>query len=227
MKYPEDFINKIVCEDCFDVFGSFPNESFDAIVADPPFGIGKEYGNLKEVNNDPINYWKWFHPIYLEFIRMLKPGGFLAIWQTQPYFKYFWTWFGEDIHIYIGAKNFVQLRKTSINYGYDPIIMKYKDGSVPLRPNKPKRNIDFFVANTAKWVLQTNSLARKHPYPRPIDQVTEIISNFVVEGGLVLDPFVGSGTTALACKNTGRNFVGIDISEEYCDLARLRIETGV
>jgi len=61
-------------------------------------------------------------PCINESIRILKPGGFVAVWQAAAYLKYAWKWFGNDIHIYAGCKNFVQLRKTSINYAFDPII---------------------------------------------------------------------------------------------------------
>jgi len=199
---------------------SLEKESVDAVVADPPFGIGFKYEKRESYNN-PEEYWNWLEPIYIECLRILKPGGFIAFWQTQLYFKYFWLWFGEDIHIYCGCKNFVQLKKTPINYAYDPIIIKYKDGT-PLRPNKPKRNLDFYVANTAKFVRQTDNIARRHPCPRPIDQVEELIRNFTLPGGLVLDPFIGSGTTMEACQKLGRSCIGIEINREYCNIVKER-----
>ena len=199
------------------------SKSVDAIVIDPPFGIGFKYQD-KEKNINPKDYWDFLKPIYEECLRVLKNGGFIAIWQTQLYFRYFWDWFGDDIHIYAGCKNFVQLRKTSINYAYDPIIMKYKFAEELLRPLKPKRNVDFYVSNTAKWVTQKESLARKHPCPRPIDQVEQIIDNFVIPNGLVLDCFMGSGTTAIICKKLNRSFIGCDNNQEYVDLANKRLE---
>jgi len=194
--------------------------SVDAVITDPPFGIGFKYGEKKEAHSSPEEYWAWFHEYYFEMQRVVKDGGLIAIWQSQQYLKNAWDWFGGDIHIYIGAKNFVQLRKTAINYGYDPIILQYK-GKPELIPLKPKRTIDFFVANTAKFVTEKNSLAGKHPCPRPIDQVIEIVENFSI--GTVLDPFMGSGTTGVACKLLGRGFIGIEINNDYFELANNRI----
>jgi len=194
--------------------------SVEAVITDPPFGIGFCYGDKKETHSSPEAYWSWFKPYYFEIRRIVKDGGLIAIWQSQKYLQWAWDWFGQDIHIYIGAKNFVQLRKTAINYGYDPIILQYK-GMPELRPLKPKRNIDFYVANTAKFVSDKNSLARKHPCPRPIDQVMQIVENFSC--GTVLDPFMGSGTTGVACKYFDRDFIGIEINKEYFDLSKLRI----
>jgi DNA modification methylase len=206
--------------DCLEVMKTIPDKSIDAVITDPPFGIGFKYNQHKD-QTTPEEYYKWFKPIYGEILRVCKDGGFIAIWQANKNFKHFWEWFGDDIRIYAGAKNFVQLRKTPINYGYDPIIMKYTSWTSPLRPIKPKRNIDFFVANTAKFVTEKSSLAGKHPCPRPIDQVQQIVKNFSL--GTVLDPFMGSGTTGVACKELGRNFIGIEISLEYYKLAERRI----
>lgn len=208
--------------DCLEKMKDIPDGSIDCVVTDPPFGIGFKYGDKKDVANTANEYWKWFNPIYNEIIRVTRKGGFIAIWQAQLYFRYFWNWYGEGIHIYAGCKNFVQLRKTPINYGYDPIVMLYISGAELLRPIKPKRNIDYFVANTASMVSDTKRIERQHPCPRPIDQVTQIVENFSV--GKVLDPFMGSGTTGVVCKNLNRDFIGIEIDETYFKMAEERIK---
>lgn len=216
--------NRIHNGDCLDFLKTLKDKSVDAVITDPPFGIGFKYGKgITDVAKEAIDYWVWFEPIFKEMNRVLKDGGFMAIWQTQLYFPFFWKWFGDDIHIYAGCKNFVQLRKTPINYGYDPVILKYKNGASPLRPNKPKRNIDFFVANTAKFVTEKNSLARKHPCPRPIDQVEQIIENFVIEGGIILDCFAGSGTTGLAAQKLNRRYILVEKELEYIDIINKRL----
>jgi len=70
-----------------------------------------------------------------------------------------------------------------------------------------------------------NSLKRKHPAVFPDKIPHDLIQCFCPENGLVLDPFMGCGTTAVAAKNLGRNFIGFDICQEYCDLARERLAT--
>lgn len=209
--------------DCSEVLKTLETNSVDAFVTDPPYGIGKIYEGKKEKASTPEQYWEWLGPIYNEGMRCLKPGGFFAIWQSCQYMRYFWDWFGNDIRIYCAAKNFTQLRKIPINYGYDPVVMFYKTGAEPLRPEKPRRNIDYFVANTAAMVSDTSRPERQHPYPRPIDQVREIIQNFVVPGGVVLDPFVGSGTTAIACVLEARSCIGIEIEPKYLEIINTRL----
>ena len=154
----------------------------------------------------------------------LPEGAFHAVWQTQLYFPFFWQHFGNQIHIYCAAKNFVQLRKTPINYGYDPVVMFYKDGH-PKRPEKPKRSVDFFVSNTAKLVSNPSRIEKLHSCPRPLDVVIEIMSNFSV--GTVLDPFAGSGTTLIAAKRLGRKSIGIEIEQDYCDVIVQRLRQEV
>ena len=68
-----------------------------------------------------------------------------------------------------------------------------------------------------------NPLKRKHPAVFPDKIPFDLIQCFCPEGGIVLDPFIGSGTTAVMAKNLGRKYIGIDISEEYCKLSEERI----
>lgn len=221
---------RLIEGDCLDVLRDMPDASVDALITDPPFGIGFQYGDQREDTNDPRSYWDWLRPRYEEAVRCVHPGGLVAVWQAQLYFRHFWDWFGDDIHIYCAGKNFVQLRKVPINYGYDPIVMFYKVGALPLCPTKGQggsfRNVDFFVANTAAAVCDPRRLERAHPCPRPLDQAREIVRNFTQPGSRVLDPFVGSGTTGVAALQEGRSFVGIEREAEYVAIARARLEAA-
>lgn len=212
----------ILCGDALTELKKLDGESVDAVVTDPPFGIGFIYDGKAETNSDPDSYWHWLEPRMIEVYRVAKPGALFAVWQTQLYFRRLWDWFG-DIHVYIAAKNFVQIRPTPINYGYDPVVMFYKEGAAPLRPDKPMRSIDYSVGNTARFVSKVTSLERQHPCPRPLDQVFTILENFTLPGGVILDPFAGSGTTGVAAQQTGRKFIGIELNPEYVKLAEKRL----
>ena len=231
MEFPYDFVDKVLCGDSLEVMKQIPSESVPAVVTDPPFGIGfkgeDSHGgkHYNEMGKDPKAYWETFQPFFNEMYRIANYGAFFAIWQSQKYMRYFWDWYGwkEDIHIYAGCKNFVQLSKTPINMGWDPIVMFYKgerNGFTPLRPPKPKRSVDFFVSNTAKYVTEVNSLAKKHPCPRQVDQTTEIISNFVVEKGLVLDPFVGVGLYHWFAKEQRDSLLGLKCPQNIVSYLR-------
>jgi DNA modification methylase len=205
--------------DCQEIIPAL--ESFDALITDPPYGIGFMYESGKEKASTPEAYWQWFKPIYAKCMEKLADGGFWAVWQSGKYHRYLWDWYGDNVRVYIAAKNFVQLRPTAINYAYDPIAIGYK--------GKPRRgcvmrNVDFSVGDTASVVSHPELLQRKHPTPKPLDQVCHLIENFTIEGGLVFDPFMGSGTTGVASCHLGRRFIGIEIEPKYFDIACKRIE---
>jgi site-specific DNA-methyltransferase (adenine-specific) len=202
-----------------------PN-SFDALVTDPPFGIGYKYNDKRESHTEPSAYWLWLQPIYTAALRAVRPGGLIAVWQSTLYMPHLWQWFGQNIHVYIAAKNFVQVRRrTPINYGYDPIVMFYKAGDDPLHPPQVTRNLDFFVANTAAFVSKPQ-LRPEHPCPRPIDQCLEIVENFTRVGARVLDTFAGSGSIGVACAALGRHYVGIERESNYVNVAWERIRNA-
>lgn len=227
---PMDAMPKVElhCGDCLDVLRGMEADSVDAIVTDPPFGIGFNYSGKREVASDPESYWRWLRPIHDEWVRVLRPGGFMAVWNAHKNFRHFWDWFGADIRIYAACKNFVQLRNDPINLnGYDPVVMRYKAGAEPLRPAKQARSVNFFVANTAGIISDKTRIEKGHPCPRPLDQVIAVVENFTLPGGVVLDPFLGSGTTALACLQTGRDIVGIEIDAGYHAITRRRIDAAL
>lgn len=219
--YQDDYVT-LYHGDCRDILPHL--EPLDALITDPPFGIGFMYESGKEQFCNADHYYAWLMPILHICESQLTEGAFCAIWQAQLYFKHYWDYFGTDIHIYCAAKNFVQLRKTAINYGYDPVILYYKKG-IQKRPSKPKRSVDFFVSNTAKLVSDTKRIEKQHPCPRPLDVVLEIIENFST--GSVLDPFAGSGTTLIAAKMLGRKAIGIELEQKYCDVIVKRLRQEV
>lgn len=213
----------VVQGDAAAVLPTLSDGSVDAVITDPPYGIGYDYHGEREVASDAAAYWAWFAPIYAQMMRCLKPGGFMAIWQTQLYMRHFWDWYGDDIHIYCAAKNFVQLRPTPINHAYDPVVMLYKAGGDPLCSRKPPRNVDFYVADTASLVSNPQRPEKAHPTPKPVALMREIVRNFTYASALVLDPFAGSGSTGKACICEDRRFIGIEIRERYVDLATSRM----
>jgi len=74
------------------------------------------------------------------------------------------------------------------------------------------------------WRSQERNNGKQHPTQKPIDLMERIVKTSSKEGGIILDPFMGSGTTAIACINTGRNFIGIEKDPEYFKIAEKRID---
>lgn len=85
---------------------------------------------------------------------------------------------------------------------------------------------DFISQTKSIWSFPTERASRvNHPAPFPVDLPRKCIEMFTFEGDVVLDPFLGSGTTAVASKLTGRRYIGADLSDEYCKIAEKRIES--
>ncbi len=199
----------------------------DAVVTDPPYGIGFKYESGTEIANTAELFWSWYAPVHAAYVERLAAGGFWAVWQSGTYHRYLWEWFGSDVRIYIAAKNFVQLRPTAINHAYDPVAMGYKNGAARLRPADPPRSLDYSVGNTAGVISDSSRPEKGHPTPKPLDQVEHIVENFVIDSGVILDPFMGSGTTGVAAVKLGRKFIGIEIEPKYFDIACRRISEAL
>ena len=85
---------------------------------------------------------------------------------------------------------------------------------------------DFISQTKSIWSFPTERASRvNHPAPFPVDLPRKCIEMYTFEGDIVLDPFLGSGTTAVASKQTGRKYIGVDLSEEYCKIAEQRVES--
>ncbi|MEK7630122.1 MAG: site-specific DNA-methyltransferase [Patescibacteria group bacterium] len=215
----EEMTNKVHCADCLEFMKQIPDKSIDLALTDPPFGIGFMYEE-KEKTNTAKEYGKFIKPYFEEMKRISKK--YVAMAQATKYMQYFWDWYGEDIRIYIGCKNFVSLRKTFMNYAYDPWVFYFHDNIELRTKKKPHRNLDWVKCDTA-GLRNTYNLERKHPTPKPVSMLAEMIENFTNPNDLILDPFLGSGTTAVAAQKLGRRWIGIEISEKYCQIARERL----
>ncbi len=216
---------EIYCGDCLEVLPTLAAGSVDAVVTDPPWGLGFQYGNGKDVAKFcPDDYWDWYRPRYLEVLRSLRLGGLMAFWQPHQYLRYAWDWYGDQIHIFAATKTFVQIRKTlPFTYAWEPVIMFYKPGATYLRPDKPQRSLDWSEGQTNPSLYKGLSDVPDHPCPRPLNQTSGIVANFTIASGIILDPFMGSGTTGVACIQTKRRFIGIEIDKGYYEIAKQRL----
>ena len=194
--------------------------SIDAIITDPPFGIKFKY---ESHNDTPDGYGAWLWAIIKEAESKCTPGSPVFVWQAMLNVKHFAEWFPRDWRIFAAAKNFVQMRPTPMQYSFDPVIVWWTKGK-PWAAGTSSR--DFHIGNTAHTMNRGASEAAGHPCARPLDQVRHIIEQWVRPEGVCLDCFMGSGTTGVACSQTGRKFIGIEKEPAYFDLACRRIEAA-
>lgn len=218
-------INKIYNMDCLEGMKSIPDNSIDLIVTDPPYkttsrgssggtgGILKEEINKrgKVFKHNDIEFNEWLPELY----RVLKDTGHAYIMSNNKNLK--------DMLIEIENVGF-NIYKTLIWAKNSPITnMYYMDSHeyiIFCRKGKAKR-----INNCGtKSVLNVDNPRNKvHPTEKPVELMEILINNSSQEGELVLDPFMGSGTTAIACINNNRNYIGFELDKQYYDIANVRI----
>lgn len=212
MKFPEDFINRIVCGDALDLIKILPEESMDLILTDPPYGINKEgIKNSKDLET--------FYKILPECYRVLKKDSFFItffstkllpeIFKNNP-FSYYWQFI---LNCPLGSV------RSPIGFSKYMSCFVFKKGN----PRVIRWNKDIFNDTPSKMIEPDEGFIN-HPSPKPKRFIIELLRMFSNEKDIVLDTFIGSGSTAVACHLTNRNFIGFEIEREYCAIAEERLK---
>lgn len=236
------FINQIVCGDSLTVMREMPDSCVDVIFTSPPYnlrnssgngmkdGRGGKWSNARLINgyqdhddNMPHHeYVEWQRQNIFEMMRLLKDDGALFYnhkWRVQN------GLLQDRSDIVAGfpvRQIIIWRRKGGINFNPGYFLPTYEVIYMITKPKfklAPKAN-----AYGDVWEFTQDIKGNPHPAPFPIELATRVISSTQAE--IVLDPFSGSGTTALAAFNLGRKYIGIELSEEYCQIARDRIKSG-
>ena len=207
---------RLIQGDCLEVLPLIGR--VDAVVTDPPYGIGFKY---ESHDDTPENYGEWLGSIITECESHCEPGSPVFVFQTMLNAKNWHAWFPREWRIYAAAKNFVQMRPVAMQYSFDPVLVWWTDGKPYAAGTASK---DFFIADTASIICKKGNIEKGHPCPRPCDQMTHIIEQWVKPDGVAIDPFMGSGTTGVACIRKERQFIGIEKEPKYFDIAVKRIQ---
>lgn len=187
-----------------------------SLVTDPPFGIGWSRATW---DDDPKKYPELMKWLVSEGERL---GGWCFVFQPMPNCHLWHDWFPPGWRIFAACKNFSQIRPTGMWHSWDPVIAWHAQ-RVPPKAEPGVINRDYFVGNVAG--VFGNGI--DHPSPKPLDTMKHIVRIAASSGGLVVDPFAGSGATLLAAKVNGRRAIGIEIEERYCEIAAKRLAQEV
>jgi len=224
-------VNKIICGDCLEVMKGIPDKSIDLTVTSPPYNLGNNHhtGNKrhKTYNDDlPENeYQNQQINILNEIYRITKETGSLlynhknrikkgiSITPYQWILKSNWV-LKQELVWFNGSQNFDKIRFYPMT---ERIYWLVKSPKTKLF--NTINHHDLFT--TKDWKAIGTKGIHKRVFPK---KMVEDILNCFPDANIVLDPFLGSGTTAVACKELGRKYIGIEISEEYCEIARRRIK---
>lgn len=235
----DDFVNKIICGDCIEIMKQMPDKSVDLVITSPPYNLKNSTGNGMSVNtktgkwagnalqngyshyddNMPHEkYSAWQHNCLLEMYRLLKDDGAIFYnhkWRVQAGLLQD----RQDIVFDLPVRQIIiWKRKGGINFNPGYFLPTYEVIYMIAKPKfklKPKANAFGDV-----WEF-TQEMKNGHPAPFPIDLIDRIVSS--TSSRLILDPFMGSGTTAISAIKHDREYIGIDISPEYCQMANERI----
>jgi DNA modification methylase len=205
-------INQILHGDCTRVLRELPDEFVDLILTDPPYGVRYQdrFGRTVANDDDPSRILGAFTDLY----RVLKPDSLcISFYGWGLVDDFFRAWrsagFRPVGHI-VWVKDYAS-RERFLRYRHESAYLLAKG-----RPRLPRKPLD----DIQPWVYSGNN---DHPTQKAVRILTPLIETFTDRGQLVLDPFAGSGSTLVAALNTGRRYLGIELEQKYCELARGRL----
>ena len=200
----------LILGDCAEVLPTIATA--DAMVTDPPFGIGFDYGDAHD--DDPLKYEAMMKHVVSEAARIVSGACF--VWQGMPQCAQWHRWFPAEFRILAACKGFVQYRPTPVQWSFDPVIFW---GRPMCEPSVYRK--DWHVQSKAPF--GANRTRIDHPCPRPLEQVEYVVDLAAMPGQTVIDPFMGSGTTGVACIRGQRKFIGIEKDPKHFKTAVQRV----
>lgn len=202
--------------DAQEVLAAMPDQAVSAGVTDPPFGINWSRATWADDAKDYPALMDW---LVSEFRRVVQ--GWCFVFQAMPNVSRFHEWFPDGWRLFAACKNFAQIRPTGVWYSWDPVV--FWNQGPNSGPNSGHVSRDYFVGNVAGVFGEQIG----HPCPKPADTMEHIVQLAAARQASCLDPFLGSGTTGVACVRTGRSFIGVEIHRPYFDIAVRRIQEAI
>ena len=235
---------KLILGDCLEEMKKIPDKSIDLVLTSPPYNInlrirGNEYCKRSPNEQGPCNKYNEFKDSYSveeyyeiqrsaisEMLRVSKQIFYIIQPLTgnkEALFRLIGNYAGQIKEIIVWDKKNAEpaIMRQVLNSEYELIIVF---DSTTAR-QRLFENAQFDRGTLSNIFRQGKSTERidGHAATFPKDLVSKILLNFTAANHTVLDPFMGSGTTGVACKELGRNFIGIEISPEYYEIAKKRI----
>ena len=247
-EFPNELLNTIIASSCENM-KDIPNNSLHLMITSPPYNVSKEYDNDLSLEE----YLNLLKNCFTETYRVLVDGGRACInianIGRKPYIPL--SDYVSKIMIEIGfnmrgeiiwnksAGAGISTAWGSFQSASNPIlrdvheyILIFSKGNYKRERNKEEKELrkdnitkeEFIEWTKSVWTMNTESAKRiGHPAPFPEELPNRLIKLFSFTNDIVIDPFMGSGTTAIAAIKNNRNFVGYEINEEYINLANNRI----
>ena len=238
-------VNKIYHGDCLEAMKDIPDGSIDMVLADPPYGttackwdsvinFGDMWTHLKRIVQDNSAI----------VLTASQPFTSALIASNFDMFRYCWVWDKKF------AGNFVLAKKQPLKIHEDIVVFSIKghryypntikrrekikvgknvsrSGSANLQTAKPEFDNKVYDIKQPESIVEFSNRSdgqiRKHPTQKPVNLFEYLITTYTKKGDTVLDFTGGSGTTAVACRNTHRNFIVIEKEQKYVEIANKRL----
>lgn len=212
---------KLMQGDCLEMMKEIPDGSVDMVLTDPPYGMDFQSNHRKEkyskIKNDKELSWLnvWVDELFRVAADNTAHYVFCSFHNVDV--------FKQSLEKKFKIKNMLVWEKNNTSMGdlkadfapkYEMIIFLQKGRR-------------FINGSRDPNILKFNRTGNKlHPTQKPVDLLQYLLEKFSDEGAVILDPFMGSGSTGVACKNLNRNFIGIELDEEYFKIAQERISAA-
>ena len=212
---------RLLLGDCVDLLPEIKSSSIDLIIIDPPYStpIVTAFGREQVKNLGDLSLQStYFKMLKLQFERVLKPDGRLFIFCDDKYypvlFAIFYTW--QNINLVIWDKGKIGMGNP---FRKQHELLFYANRSA-FDYNRTERITHY--PSIMKYAPVNEKL---HGAQKPVKLLKDLILGFSNEGDTVLDCFMGSGSTGVACQETNRNFIGMEITQEYYEMAEFRLQS--
>jgi len=211
--------------DCIDGMNKLDDESFDLVIADPPYGIsrklnvrGKRMGTTAVLDFE-FGKWDKFNYDWFETAKV-KTRGWIITFCAKQDIGFYWDILEKNEFVAVDALVWQKPDPLPLNAksrflnAWEAMVVGKRKGAY--WGSNYQHNIIKYQAPKGK--------NRIHPTQKPLDLIKTLVQLTTKKGDLVLDPFMGSGTTAVACKELNRKYIGFEKSKTYVDAARRRVK---
>lgn len=207
-----DYLNAVILGDCRAVMQQFPDNSIDLVLTDPPYLVNYQSRDGRTIAGDTND--AWLLPSFSEVFRVVKSGGFcISFYGWSKADRYLAAWreagFRPVGHLVL-IKSYTS-GSAFLQYRHEQAYLLAKGRVEP--PLSPISDVLF-------WKYTGNRL---HPTQKPIRALIRLIRAFSRPSDVILDPFCGSGSVSLAAKLSGRHYIGIELRQDYCEIAQRRL----
>ena len=238
-------VDRILQGDCLDIMPSIPDESVDMVLADLPYGVTQnQWDQVIPFDRLWGEYRRVTKPNAAIVLTATQPFAAQLVASNPKMFRYDLIWRKNKSTGFLNANRMPLRQHESIlvfyrrlpvyhpqkSHGHGPVHSFTKHTGDGSNYGKTKRGVSgggqtdrHPTSVIDDSVVNNDSNHKIHPNQKPAELFEYLIRTFTDEGAVVLDNCIGSGTTAIACLNTGRHFIGIEQDAEFCRLANERV----